>query len=82
MFFPWKSKFGNVLPCQEEKNDENQIGPYGPSEPFLQHGIEQIGLKKGVMEEHWKFRGVGRLKNQVWGPKLDFWGLFWSQNDF
>ena len=28
--FPGNSKFGNVLPCQEEKKNENQNGPYGP----------------------------------------------------
>ena len=30
---------------------ENQNGPYGPQEPFLQYGFENLGRKKGVMEE-------------------------------
>ena len=30
---------------------ENQNGPYGPQEPFLQQGFENLGWKKVVMEE-------------------------------
>ena len=41
---------------------ENQNGPYGPQEPFLQDGIAHLGLKKGVMEENWKNRGIEKLK--------------------
>ena len=30
---------------------ENQNGPYGLQEPFLQYGFEHFGWKKGVTEE-------------------------------
>ena len=30
---------------------ENQNGPYGPQEPFLQQGFEDFGWTKGVMEK-------------------------------
>ena len=43
--FSLKFNFGKVLPCNGE-NDENRNGPYGPTEPFLQHGIENLGLKR------------------------------------
>ena len=33
------------------------------------------------MEGNWHFRGVQKLENQDWSPKLDSWGLFWGQND-
>ena len=32
------------------------------------------------MEEKSNFRGVQKWKIQDWGPKSDFWGLFWGQN--
>ena len=38
-----------------DQNDffaENQNGPYGPYEPFLQYGFGNLGWKKGVMEEN------------------------------
>ena len=37
---------------------ENQNGPYGPQEPFLQYGFGNLGWKNGVMEENLNFRGV------------------------
>ena len=55
---------------------ENQNGPYGPQELFLQYAFENLGRKKGVMEGKYNFRGVGKFEIQDREPKLDFWGLF------
>ena len=55
---------------------ENQNGPYGPYEPFLQHGIENVWWKKWIMDEKWKFKEVKKMKIQLWGRKFDFWGDF------
>ena len=49
--FP-KNHFLVMVTDQSHFFAEKQNGPYGPQEPFLQYGFDQLGQKKGVMEEN------------------------------
>ena len=61
-----------IVTDQNHCSAENQNGPYGPQEPFLQHGIENLGWKKEVMEKKYNFRGVAKIEISRLSPKFDF----------
>ena len=53
---------------------------------FFSSYINQSKLAKSKLlsaksDYEYVYKRYQQIERSVWGPKLDFWGLFWDQND-